>query len=398
MKHYLKLFIAMVILFSSVNFTAYDSGNEKFRLVKLIYENSSGENGVTHFDYDENGLNNVATWELVNGNRYSINFYFYDNDRNMIKKVREYSDHKNTVQLFKYDGKNRLISEEFILLDTTRGVTTFEYNSANQLVQINCSAYNGWLNGVIKIYYNPNGQKEKGELFQNEKSRAKIFYQYDSSGNLTKEVWEFDPGWKQTFIYEYYKHDDGKEIVYSNPNPFAVNLKVLVNKEDYSYGDKISGPSYYSYSSSGKLIKKLFERSDGFWTDTYYIYAGDGTLVRTFRRYSNNKNALFRYRYNENRKMVEKEFFMSDKKYGREIFHYDSAGLLSSGEYDNSDLWLNGTITFENGKDGLPVKGFYKDKKGFTADVVFEYDTASLLKKIIWKFSDGSEQVYSYFY
>jgi len=219
-------------------------------------------------------------------------------------------------------------------------------------------------------------------LFQNDKSRAKIFYQYDGNGNLAKEVWEFNQNWKQTFIYEYNKQDDGKQIVYSNPNPFVVNLKVPVMKEDYKYGDKLDGPSYYSYSASGKLVKKMFERSDGFWTDTYYLYDADGTLVRAFRTYSNNKNALFRYRYDANRKIVEKEFFTSDKKYGKEKFHYDSAGLMSNAEFNNSDLWLNGTITFESGKNGLPTKGLYRDEKGFTADIVFEYDRESLLTKI----------------
>src|SRR5690606_26568819 len=115
------------------------------------------------------------------------NFQFYDQNNNMIKKVREYSDHKNTVQLYNYDENNRLISEEFFLRVTSKGITTFEYDDQNKVVLNRCKNYNGWVNGTIKLEYNDKGQKIAGELTQKEEQAAVINYEYDDYGNLVKE-------------------------------------------------------------------------------------------------------------------------------------------------------------------------------------------------------------------
>jgi hypothetical protein len=182
---------------------------DEVRLARLIYDNSSGEKAITIFEYNEKGQNDRAIWKLEDGSRYSLNLYAYDEKNNLIRKEREYSDHKNTVQLYKYDQLNRLISEEFVLQDTSRGISTFEYDDKNQLVLIHCRAYNGWINGLIKIYYLENGLREKGELIQQERVVAKIHYGYDEERHMTSEIWEFTSGWRQSFIYDYEKPQAG---------------------------------------------------------------------------------------------------------------------------------------------------------------------------------------------
>jgi antitoxin component YwqK of YwqJK toxin-antitoxin module len=96
--------------------------------------------------------------------------------------------------------------------------------------------------------------------------------------------------------------------------------------------------------------------------------------------------------------MTEKEFFRSDKNHGSEKYFYNSGGVISNADFENSDMWLSGELKYTVDQHGLPLKAYYKDNKECTADILFEYDNKDLLKKIVWNFSDGSRQVYSYFY
>ena len=398
----MKKILFMLLIITSQSLFAVnintDNNGSKLRLVRLDYNNSSGEKAVTFYDYSENGLCETALWELADGQRYSINFQFYDKNNNMIKKVREYSDHKNTVQVYNYDEKNRIVSEEFFLRDTSRGVSTYEYDDNNRLALVNCKAYNGWLNGQIKLIYNDKGQKTGGNFIQKNKTVADINYEYDQDGNLIRETWDFGKEWRQEFSYIYERQYEPGSLTFTSPNPYVVNLKQPVQREEYKYGNKINGPSFYKYDSNGKLIEKTYERSDGFKTNTFYIYANNGILLRAFRRYSNGKNSLFRFTYNDNLRMTKKEFFMNDHTYGSELYTYNTDNELEKAEYNNSDLWLNGTINFERPISGNTINAVYKDKDGSTAQINFEYDAQFLLQKIIWQFSDGSEQVYSYLY
>lgn len=398
MKHIVFILFILIVKSSFANDFLLDNPETQFRLIRLDYSNSSGENGVTFYDYSEKGLCETAIWELENGQRYSINFQFYDQNNNMIKKVREYSDHKNTVQLYNYDENNRLISEEFFLRDTSKGVTTFEYDDQNKVVLIRCKNYNGWVNGTIKLEYNDKGQKIAGELTQKEEQAAVINYEYDDYGNLVKEVWDFNKEWQQEFNYIYEMESDSGLINFTSPNPYVINPQKPIKREEYKYGDKISGPSFYKYDSNGKLIEKIYERSDGFKTNTFYIYSNNGILLRAFRRYSNGKNALFKFTYNENRRITKKDFFTNDHIYGSELYTYSLNNELEKAEFNNSDLWLSGIINFERIKNGTLLKATYKDKQGFDAEINITYNSQLLLQSVIWKFSNGDEQSYNYFY
>ena len=123
-----------------------------------------------------------------------------------------------------------------------------------------------------------------------------------------------------------------------------------------------------------------------------------GVPLRAFRRHSGDQNALFRFRYDEARRMTSKEFCASDGSRGQDVFSYDASGVLREAEFGNSDRWLNGTLSVVGSERGLPSRAVYKDRTGFGADVTFEYDERSLLQKIVWTLTDGRVQVYSYSY
>jgi len=86
---------------------------EKYKLVKLHYSNSTGENGLTEFKYNESGLMHQANWGLLNGNRSSLNYYAYNLNGQIIMKYREFSDSLISTQTFDYDVNGNLISEQF---------------------------------------------------------------------------------------------------------------------------------------------------------------------------------------------------------------------------------------------------------------------------------------------
>jgi len=177
--------------------------DNKFRLIKLHYENLSGEKGLTTFFYNEKGVMNQAHWELLDRSRSSENYYTYDDEGNLIKKYREFSDSITSTQLYKYDDDRKLISEHFNRSDGVTGTTDYEYDKYDKLIKAICNGLAGWFYGVIAYEYDADDIKCKGIIEKDEERIGIIYYEYDEAGNLIKEYWEFPGSWSQTFMYEY---------------------------------------------------------------------------------------------------------------------------------------------------------------------------------------------------
>ena len=176
-----------------------------FRLIKLHYENLSGEKGLTTFFYDENGVMHQSYWQLIDGSRSSKNYYTYDEKGNLVRKYREFSDSITSTQLYEYEEDGKLISEHFNRSDGVTGTTDYEYDKDEKLVKAICNGLAGWFYGVIIYEYNTNEIKTKGIIEKDEKHIGTIYFEYDTTGNMIKEYWEFPDSWSQTFIYEYEK-------------------------------------------------------------------------------------------------------------------------------------------------------------------------------------------------
>jgi cobalamin biosynthesis Mg chelatase CobN len=179
--------------------------DNKFRLIKLYYENLSGERGLTTFLYHENGVMHQAHWELLDGSRSSENYYTYDEEGNLIEKYREFSDSITSTQLYEYDENGNLISEHFNRSDGVTGTTNYEYDKYEKLVKANCNGLAGWFYGVITYEYDANEIKTKGIIEKDEERIGTIYFEYDETGILIKEYWEFPDSWSQTFMYKYEK-------------------------------------------------------------------------------------------------------------------------------------------------------------------------------------------------
>jgi len=181
----------------------YKSDDTEYRLSKLHYNNSSGEKGVTIFEYDEDGIMHKAIWKLLDGSRSSVNYYEYNECGNPISKYRVFSDSITSENIYEYDNNCNLILETFGRSDGVKGTTIFEYDEYDKLLKSNCEGLNGWFYGVITYFYNRDGIKTNADFTQKGKPAGTITYSYDENENLIKEYWDFNSKWNQTFTFEY---------------------------------------------------------------------------------------------------------------------------------------------------------------------------------------------------
>lgn len=368
------------------------------RLSKLHYENSSGEKGLTTFLYDEFGIMYKAKWRLLDGSRSSLNFHTFDENGNTIQKYREFSDGITSKLLYKYDENGKLISESFERSDGVTGTTNYIYNESGKLIRADCAGLNGWFHGILFYNYDDTDRKTGATIQQNGNRIGVISYDHDDHGSLIKEYWDFSGNWNQTFVYEYGEVEKSTSIFYTSSNVFITNTGTnQLIEEKYDYNKQNGGPSYFEYDITGKLVKKVFERSDGLKTETTFEYASNGILKRSIRKYSNGLTATFTYRYNGNRKLINRFFERSDGIKGSETYEYDGKWNLTKAFYDNFDAWLTGVITFEHDQKEMLKKGHFKGKK-FDAELFFENDGFGNITKIHWEFSFRATQTYWFNY
>jgi hypothetical protein len=366
------------------------------RPVKLYYENSNGEIAITTYFYDMSGTNYLAHWQLADSSRSSVNHYEYDSLGKQTRKYREFSDGITSDQHFYYDANGLLTGQDFSRSDSIEGRTDYEYDEQGRCIAARCKGLNGWFHGDLIYIYDSEGMKTGAGIYRGGDSIGFIGYSYDYFGNLVGEYWDFNGQWTQTFAYEY---QQGAAKCFTSSNVFIRENKWFrVSHEEYTYNDETGGPSYYQYDDEGRLAEKEFIRSDGFSTRTTYQYDSTGILRSSLREYHDGDSANFHYWYNIDRKLLVRTFERSDGGSGSETYRYDENGLLESGELNNIDNWLNGTLTFVFDGSGLLSAGKFAGNDGFDADLHFEYDLNQNLVAINWDFSFGGFQKYTYTY
>ena len=276
---------------------------------KLTYINSSGEKGFTTYIYNGKEYPYKAIWELEDGSRWSENYHKYDDNGNMIRKERTFSDSLITLQTFKYDLNNHLIHETFARSDGVNGIVDYIY-SDGKLKEADCKGLNGWFHGRIIYNYNKSNDPVSAELRSGDQKVGEIIFSYNIHFQLIKEVWNFNTGFSQTFIYEYI---DTKHIHYRSSNVFIrENYPWRIEEEKYEYSGQVGGPSYYIYNDSGKLVEKTFVRSDGLKTAADFYYLDNGLLKESLRHYSDGKTGTFQYTYSSDNNLTYRSFEKSD--------------------------------------------------------------------------------------
>ncbi len=361
--------------------------------VILNYENSSGEKGISWFEYDGNQKMIKGRWQLLDNSRWSNNFYRYNELGQLVEKYREFSDSITSSLKYEYDEKGRKTAEDFSRSDGIAGKSVFEYNGAGALVKINCNKYNGWFDGEIDYQPNEKGEPKSGEIFRDGKKLGDIVFEYFENGNLKMEKW-ITTGWSQTFDWEYIPLPKS----YTSSNVFiGENNRFRLTEENYSYNGETGGPSFFKYEKKGQLIEKIFVRSDSLKTTTSFEYDENGILKKSLRKYNDGSTATFIYTFNKNRKLTHRSFTHSNGTNGDEEYFYSKTGELEKAVWKNFDNWLTGEITFEHAKNGTIKKGTFTGEK-FNATIDFGYDEYGNLNSVLWNFSFGETQKYSFSY
>lgn len=365
----LILIITSLVTSTGVFSQPFGDATGAFWLEKLNYENSSGEKGTTYFKYDKNNNLIKSFWTLNDKSRYSVNYYDYDSLGNKV-------------------------SEFFYRSDSVSGFATHVYNGS-RLVQSELKKHKGWLNGLINYQYDDHNRKVSGNLEKNGNIICQVSYDYDSKGNLSREYWDFNGKWNQTFKYLYKKKNSGKHY-YSSPFLTCEN-NYRISKEDYTFNNEIGGPSIYNYTN-GLLTQKTFIRSDSVSTNTFYEYDKTGKLISSRRIYSDSSTAYFTYDYDENDNLVTRKFYRADTLYGFESYLYNSDNELTKAYLKNFDSWLTGTLFFTTDATGKISEGKFVGQNGFNATVSYMYNPDDLLSEITWNFSFGKFQRYVFEY
>jgi hypothetical protein len=369
----------------------YDS----LRVKCMKYRNSDGERGRTHFYYGRDGVLRSALWMLDDHSRCSSNHHLYDAQSREIEKYRQFSDGLTSTERYEYDDTGRRTGESFHRSDGKSGNARFHWDEVGRLAASDCERYKGWLTARIDYRYS-DGRCNEASISRNGDNIGTIEYIYDSAGHLQEEVWDFGGTWNQAFIYEY---ETVPSRIYSPSSPLlAVNTRYRVSGETYDYNNQIGGPSSYRYDKNGRLLEKVFERTDGLKTTTSYKFDTDGNLLTSHRVYSSCKTADFHYAYDDALRLAEKTFERSDGVAGYERYAYDRLGRLVSATYKNMDFWLTGGITFTYNKWGHLEGGHYKGENGLEADLDITTDVFGNVLSVHWKFTDGVTQTYTFTY
>ncbi|MFC1565826.1 hypothetical protein ACFL4B_02655 [Candidatus Neomarinimicrobiota bacterium] len=205
---YARAIVVIIVMVFSTNIFAQFGIKElpiyqNHRLVRLDYENKSGEIAFTNFEYNDDGFISKAIWQKDDNSRSGIVTYKYDEFGNIIEKNRTFSDSVKINQSFEYDQNSNLILDNFERSDGTIGRVEYLYDKNGKLILANCIKQNGWFTGVITYDYNENNVIIKGNLLQNNTAIGTITYDYNQDGILIKEYWDFPEQWNQTFIFKY---------------------------------------------------------------------------------------------------------------------------------------------------------------------------------------------------
>jgi hypothetical protein len=365
----------------------------EYRLARLYYENSGGENAFTRFHYDRADQNYMAIWHLDDSSRSSLNYHTLDSAGRLLVKSREYSDGINSTQHYKYNGDGNLVFEYFSRSDGVRGEVDYAYTEDGKLWYADCRGLNGWFHGKI-VYTWKYGKKTAADIMKDSVKTGSIIYEYEGE-KLILEKWDFPGNWNQVFRYEY---QEAAPQTFTSANVFIrENRWFMVASEYYEYNGDSGGPSWYTYDKRGKLTAKEFQRSDGLTTMSTYEYDTAGLLDASLREYGDGRTTDFLYWYSVDRNLLVKTFQWSDGTSGSETYRYKN-GILTRGEYVNMDSWLNGTLDFEYDEQNILRIANYVDKDGFDAHVNFSYDLDFNLVKIHWELSSGQNQTYYYKY
>lgn len=209
--------------------------------------------------------------------------YIYNNDGLIIKLISEsiyYSNpswNENKIHEFKYDKKNNLLEEKIIINNDIKRIIKFEYID-NLLVKKTLNdkfgkveAFQNYLNGnlILDVEYENGKIVNKDSIIYNSQNqkiemldliyKSKVFYRYDSFGNLINSE-NFDSNNKIKLKINY-SYDDSHNLLNKTETTF--------NYSNNSH-DRTVDSYEYQYDENNLLIKET--KKSGFYNGEVLVF------------------------------------------------------------------------------------------------------------------------------
>lgn len=284
----------------TINYTYSDDK----KLVKKEIVFSAGHKQIYDYIYDSSGRMTHKKCTHTNGIYADTDIeYFYDIDGNVVKEITTDSDNKQTVTdfvyknglekkrtvsysdtmfkrefIFDYDYKGRKIKQEYINQYGDLVTTVFFYDEFdNEIFEFMYDSEERIIEKIILNYEREfwqyaanNGKLIKHKISSDQKCHSEK-YEYDTNGNITKEIVCYDDGKKSC-----------TENFFDENNNLIKHIVTATDGRTVVY--------QYKYDSSNTLIEESLTDADGKTVVWKYCYnSNDETRVEI----DNSENANY---------------------------------------------------------------------------------------------------------
>jgi len=368
-------------------------------LIRLHYQNDSGEKGVSVFQWDYDGHLTKGLWYLLDGTRSSVNFYTLDEKDRITDVFRIFSDQLTSEFHYNYNEKNLIIHESYYRSDGVEGEISYIYDNQDRLIRADADKGQGWFTGSTTYIYDEKNRKSGGELIHQNQVIGKLEFLYDEHNRLIEEKWVWDAGWAQTFSYEYDDYSNVSSYTPTTSKPyFDIQDGLKVRQESYNYSDRFKGHSILEYEKDRRIRQVYAGEEDNTITVTHFFYDGKNQMVNAYRRYTDGRSAVFTHTHNSDGKLVKRVGQFPNGNKIEEEYEYGEKGRLFKTHWRNFDSWLNGNITYFYEKGNQISKAEFKDNKGSIIEIDYGYNEKGCLGDVYWDFGDEGFQRYSFSY
>ena len=290
------LFLTTIIFFSGCNSEgkASKKSDEEIKQEMIIKEKIKSITILEHKKY-ANGI--------IETNGSLSDFTKYDTHGNVVEEISNgEEDSTSLTRSYKYDSKGNLLEQNNY---NSRGELEHKwiylYDKNNNKIEETVIDSEGKINWYQVNHYNYKGQLIQSDILSNfrKQSRTKQLFNYDSEGNLTKEIL-------------YPLNDNEHYTKFSYEYSSVGNLKV---KNEYNELSNIYRTTSFDYNKDGNIIKK--EESDEFGKNVgISTYDDKGKKIKfSIYQYDpsiqNGKTERWKYKHNEKGLIVEEDYYNS---------------------------------------------------------------------------------------
>jgi len=221
-----------------------------------------------------------------------------------------------------------------------------------------------------------------------------IFYEYDKKGNKTKSLVE-----KKIITESYYYKGKPGDIIRSRKEYLYDKKSRLIKELHYTAYDSIS-PEFeglYEYDKKGNLIKynskDLRDSRSGLNYTTTYTYNLKKQLSKKETIYDNKKEkGEEKYYYDNEGRLIEYKRNMGDMNDHKEVFNYDDKGNIAVSEksfYRIGDMIQREKVTNEYDENNRLVSSSTVKKDGYIISCEYSYYDNGLIKEVIFYEDEG---------